>query len=176
MTIFRRSMTALLVCGALAATAATPARASETTKREKLEQMFQMMQIQKTMDQVSAQQVAQARALIANMVPRQNASPEQQKDMNAFVDKILAISHEAINWQKLEPQYLDLYSQAYTEEEIDGILAFYRSPTGQAMLSKQPDLLAKSQAIAQTQVIAMLPQIRAAAIEFAQQMSTKYPK
>ncbi len=128
------------------------------------------------MDQVSAQQAAQARSLIATMVPRQNASPEQQQDMNAFMDRILAIAHGAVSWQKLEPQYLDLYAQAYTEEEIDGILAFYRSPVGQAMLSKQPDLLTKSQAIAQAQVIAMLPQIRAAAIEFAQQMNAKYPK
>ncbi len=176
MTSLHRCTMPLILACTFAIAAIKPVQASEATKRAKVQQMFQLLQIEKTIDQVSAQQVGQAKSLIANLVGQQATSSEQQKDINAFLDRILAIAHEAVNWQKLEPQYLDLYTQAYSEEEIDGILAFYRSPVGQEMLAKQPELLAKSQAITQAQVIAVLPQIRAAAIQFAQQMNTKYTK
>lgn len=176
MTFIRRYTATLMLGYAVAAAAVQPCGATEASKHQKIEEMFQLMQIQKSIDQVSAQQVTQAKSLIATMSSKQATSPEQQKDMDAFLDKIAVITREAVNWQKLEPQFADLYAQTYTEEEIDGILVFYRSAVGQAMLAKQPELLAKSQALTQAQILTMLPQIRAAAMEFAQEMTTKYPR
>ena len=34
------------------------------------------------------------------------------------------------------PDLVKLYSDAYSENELDGILAFYRTPAGRAMLAK----------------------------------------
>ena len=45
---------------------------------------------------------------------------------------------------KIKPQLLavsvNTYAQTFSEEELAGILAFYRTPVGQAMAAKMPDL------------------------------------
>ncbi len=39
-------------------------------------------------------------------------------------------------WQKIKPDFVKAYSEVYTEEELSGIIAFYNSPVGQALLTK----------------------------------------
>lgn len=55
---------------------------------------------------------------------------------------------------------MNLYSNAYSEEEIDGILAFYHSPAGRAMLAKTTDLTERSIAISQRRMDAIAPKIQ----------------
>ena len=53
-----------------------------------------------------------------------------------FTQKIQAVISGALSWNKLEPEYTKIYEDAYTEQQIDDILAFYKSPTGQVMVEK----------------------------------------
>ena len=66
----------------------------------------------------------------------------------------------------LEPDFVKLYSDAYSEEEIDGILAFYRSPAGRTMLAKAADLTESSIAISQRRMAAVAPKIQEAIDQF----------
>lgn len=43
----------------------------------------------------------------------------------------------------------DIYLDVYSEEEINKILAFYNSPTGQKMLEKTPDITERSMQLGQ---------------------------
>ena len=54
-----------------------------------------------------------------------------------------------------------LYSDAYSEKEVDGILAFYRSPAGRAMLAKTPELTEGSIAISKQRMEELSPKIQA---------------
>jgi hypothetical protein len=63
-------------------------------------------------------------------------------------------------WNALEPDFVKLYSDAYSEEEIDGILAFYHSPAGKAMLAKTADLTERSIAISKLRMDAVAPKIQ----------------
>ncbi|OQA32666.1 MAG: hypothetical protein BWY57_01787 [Betaproteobacteria bacterium ADurb.Bin341] len=53
-------------------------------------------------------------------------------------EKLVRIFQEEASWEKLEPIYLKIYADLFTQEEVDGMLAFYKSPTGQAMIKKMP--------------------------------------
>ena len=173
---FRQTLLTATFAGTLAFAGMLPAHASDVTKHQKIEELFQLLQINRSIDQISAQQVVQAKQIMKTMIPAGSMTPDQQKDMDDFLAKILTITHEAVNWPKLEPQFVDLYAATYSEEEIDGILAFYRSPTGQVMIAKQPDLLAKSQTISQTQLLAIQPKLMQAVQQFAQEMVSKHGK
>ncbi len=162
-----------LVAASLAFAGAMPLHADAVSKRAKIEELFKLIQIERTIDQISVQQVAQAKSVMKTMAPNGSVTPDQQKDLDAFLDKVVGITREAVNWQKLEPQFVDLYMNTYSEEEVDGIVAFYRSPAGQVMVAKQPELLSKSQAISQAQLAAIQPKLREAVMEFAQQMAAK---
>ncbi len=43
--------------------------------------------------------------------------------------------------KKAMPEVAKIYADVYTEEEIDGILAFYNSPAVEAFVQKMPEVL-----------------------------------
>jgi hypothetical protein len=51
-----------------------------------------------------------------------------------------------------------LYDEVYSEEQITGILAFYKSPAGQAFLNKMPLLVSKSMEM--RQMADLIPEIQ----------------
>jgi hypothetical protein len=95
---------------------------------------------------------------------RQAAEEMQQKVMKLLADRL--------NWDKAKPAYIKLYSETFTESEIDGIVGFYKSPPGQAMLSKMPVLMQKSMAVSQQLMGDVMPDIE----RMAEEMKQKYQK
>jgi hypothetical protein len=53
-----------------------------------------------------------------------------------------------------------LYADTYTEQEMDGIIAFYKSPAGEAMLAKTPAIMAKANELVQQQMATVMPEIQ----------------
>ena len=45
---------------------------------------------------------------------------------------------ELLDWKKLEPIYVRIYQKTFTQQEIDGMIAFYKTSAGQAVISKMP--------------------------------------
>jgi len=91
---------------------------------------------------------------------------EMEKEVAAFQDKIMAIMFDAISWEKLEPDFARLYADAYTESQLDDMVAFYKSEAGQAMVANAPALMAKGSKVAQQRIQDVLPQIQNALTEF----------
>ncbi|HEX7361743.1 MAG TPA: DUF2059 domain-containing protein [Bryobacteraceae bacterium] len=75
-----------------------------------------------------------------------------QSAFHKFEDQMFALIEERLSWSKLEPQFAQLYSEAYTTQELSDMVAFYKSPTGQAVLRKTPALIAKCSALGQHQL------------------------
>ena len=57
--------------------------------------------------------------------------------------KNLDLTKSRMSWEKLRPAYVKAYSETFSEEEIDGILAFYESLAGRAMQAKMPVFIQK---------------------------------
>jgi hypothetical protein len=66
---------------------------------------------------------------------------------------------------KMKTMLVQVYADTYTEEEVDGILAFYKSPAGQAMLQKMPQLMQRSMAVSQQLMSDLMPEIQKMAKE-----------
>jgi hypothetical protein len=54
--------------------------------------------------------------------------------------------------QKMAPIFAETYARTFDEQQLADILAFYRSPTGQLLIEKQPELAREGQ-------LAMMPLI-----------------
>lgn len=111
--------------------------------------------------------VTQAQKLIEGMLPQmdgmmQNAmqqalkgqeiSPDAQKMMDKNRAESMATMKEELAWSKLEPLYVRIYQKSLSQEEVSGMLAFYKSPVGQAMINKMPAILQNTMAELQTMV------------------------
>jgi len=80
-------------------------------------------------------------------------------------DRVMAIVREEMSWEKFKPKIMQVYRDTFTQEEIDGLIAFYESPAGRAYIAKVPVVAAKTMELAQQQMQLLLPKIKAAAEE-----------
>lgn len=149
--------------------------ADDASKRAKIDEMFTLMRMQETMDRVVLQQQKQVKEMLPGMFPDVHLTADQQKMMDTFLAKVMALSRESLDWKKLEPQFIDLYASTYDESTVDALLAFYRSDAGKTMIAKQPELIDKSQVITKERLAEMQPKMRELFQEFMVELMKTAP-
>lgn len=50
---------------------------------------------------------------------------------------------ESLSWEALKPEIVKAYSEAFTDEEIKGLIKFYESPLGRKYLEKESEIQQK---------------------------------
>lgn len=65
-------------------------------------------------------------------------SPDQQHDIEAVFEQYSLEIRAAVSWDALMSIYVRVYQDTFTQEEIDGLIAFYRGPLGTAVIEKVP--------------------------------------
>ena len=128
--------------------------AQELNKEAKIERILELTNAKALMDQM----FNQAKTMSASMVSK-DVPPEQWAKVEELQAKMLDLVKARLSWDKMRPQYVSVYSETFSDEEITGILAFYESPAGRAMLAKMPTLLSKSMSVAQAQMGDIVPEI-----------------
>ena len=131
------------------------AGAQELTKQAKIERLLAVMNADSMIDQM----FEQIKAMTASQLPPGTA-PEQAAKAREIQGKIMDLVKGRISWDKMRPQYIKLYSETFSDEEISGMLAFYESPPGRAMLQKMPELVTKVMQVAQAQMTDLVPEIQ----------------
>ena len=130
--------------------------ADEASKKAKIDEIFQITKVDRMVTQITDQMQSMQLAQIAKMdKAAQPKAEEAQK-------KIMQIIAERMSWDRLKPRFSKLYEETFTEEELDGTLAFYKSPAGRALLEKMPALMQRSMAVAQEMMADVQPEIESA--------------
>jgi len=91
--------------------------------------------------------------------------PEELKRLQK--ELIKRISGE-LNWKKLKEDYIDVFMKTFTEEEIKGIIAFYKSSIGKRFVEKTPELMNQTMDITQGFIQEIMPRIQEMTREFIQ--------
>ena len=85
---------------------------------------------------------------------------EQQKLAAEMRAKIVELMHTVMDWDKLEPTYIKLYTETFSQSDIDGILKFYKTPAGGALLKKMPLLMQNIMQMVTAQMQELMPKLR----------------
>lgn len=136
---------ALLSSGVVASAQPQP------SKEAKIEQLLAL-----TNSTAMVEQILEPLKSMTAQVP--GATPQQQEQANAVSSKIMSLTVALLD--KLRPQMVKIYSETFSDSEIDGMLAFYRSPTGRAMLEKTPALTGRMMTLMQSQMMELMPEIQ----------------
>ena len=84
--------------------------------------------------------------------------------------KLKQISHDLIleefSWENVKDDFEKLYAETFTEEELKGLLSFYRSPAGKAYVKKAPELGEKTILISQNIAQRIMPKLLVAIQDF----------
>ncbi len=137
------------------------ARADEASKQAKVKELFALMHVDHSLDRMRSAMEQQVQLTAKNVSGAEQMTPEKKKIQQEFIDNTMKVVDANFSWPVLEPAYLKLYADTYTEPELDGILAFYKSPAGQALLSKTPELSAGSMQIVHSRMDDFEPKMQA---------------
>lgn len=128
-----------------APTAQVPATAADTKPSESsLKELLTVTNCQQLMDSSFAQIDGMMRGQSAQAMQGKTPNAAQQAILDGFLAKGAALMREEFAWSKLEPVFLRIYAEALTQEEIEGMIAFYKTPAGQAAIKKMPVVMQKT--------------------------------
>jgi hypothetical protein len=122
----------VLVTGVTLLWCAPPLRADEASKSAKAEELLQLTQ---------GDQMVRMMEMMKGMMAQadKDMPSEQRAKVGEMQGKMMELV--AVSLSKAKPALAKVYADTYTEEEIDGILAFYKSPAGKALLQKMPEVM-----------------------------------
>lgn len=66
-----------------------------------------------------------------------------------------------MSWKDLEPKLIDLYKQTLTQSDVDGIVTFYKSEAGKALIEKMPLIMQRSMTLMTDKVQSLTPRLQA---------------
>jgi hypothetical protein len=155
---------------------ATAVRADEASKRAKAEELFTLLHMDQMMDQLTSSVMKQVQTMTESMPGADHATPEQKKLVADFQQRVLDLVNKRLGWKALEPDFINLYASTYTEEELDGIIGFYKSPVGQKMLEKTPELMTKSTELTQQRMREVQPEFNQMIQDFMKSMAATVGK
>ena len=136
-----------------------------------IEQLLEASKAGKMMDSVWAQMDGFMKQTMKSATKGQSLSADEQAILDKQQEKIVAIMKEELSWSKLKPGFVKIYQDTFTQEEVDGLIAFYQSPAGKALVEKQPELMKNSMLMMQQKMGPLMQKIQAMAQETAKEMA-----
>ncbi len=130
--------------------------------QESVEALLAATKTEAVMDSMYSNMEQMMRQGMAQSTRDTPLSGEQQRTLDALPTKFVAIMREELNWQKMKPLYVQLHRDTFEQDEVDGLVAFYASPTGKAFVNKMPLLVQKSLALSQSLMQSFMPKMAAA--------------
>jgi hypothetical protein len=162
-----------------AAPTAAPAATTPAADRPTDDSVRQLLQIQKAqsmLEQVSKQMDATFTAMINKQLESQTLSDDDKQRIEAARERLKALTGKMLTWENMEPMYLKIYEDSFSQSEVDSMIAFYSSPAGQAVVAKLPLVAQNTMTAMLQQMKTVMPQAQQIAKDTATAINTQHEK
>jgi len=105
---------------------------------ESIRAMFTLAHTEETMNGMKPQLDAIITSSMKEVSQGKEITPERQAVMDRMRDKLVAAYNETFSFQQLQLLLMRVYQATYSQDEVDGLIAFYKTPAGQALINKSP--------------------------------------
>lgn len=128
---------------------ATQGFCDEASKRVKTEKLLSLLKVDQQMAITNERmKLAAKRQLSASNLPQ-----DLLQRMEKVFDKQFDLIAQATSWDVIKNDLIGAYSTAFTEEEMDGLIAFYDSALGHKLIEQLPELFTKGMEIGQKKLL-----------------------
>lgn len=126
---------------------AAPAAAQPEPSASEVAAVRELLEVSRTRENfIRAMELGMEQGGMGEMTPRIRAVLRQ------FMD-------EHFRYDEMEPDFIRMYTETFTEEEIRGLTAFYRTPVGQRAIETLPEISAASQRIVMQRLQSAMPEL-----------------
>lgn len=150
------------------------ARADEASHKARAEEIITVLRLDRTVTGVTDNAMRQTDAITAQHYGG-SVPPAASVSLAEFQKKLKDVLDPQIGWDVIKPEYIRLIETNFTEEQLEAILAFYKSPAGLALEQKMPGVQQQVGQILQTRVQQLQPQVRQMFLEFQKSLPPATP-
>lgn len=150
------------------------AHADDASHRAKAKELMALLKTERMVVQVAdsiRKQVTDA----GTHVVGPDASPERKAKLDDFEKQSSKDIDDQLSWKVMEDPFTDIYVKTFTEEELDSIIAFYKSPGGIALLQKMPTVNEELSRYGQSKVAVLQPELKQLFTDFQKTAATPPP-
>jgi hypothetical protein len=158
----------LLLACALTTQAAVPSDASvnDLMRAMKLETLLN--QALQEMDGGMAKGMEQG---LQKSIKGQELNAAQKAAVEKFRVKFDQTVKEELSFAKVKDIYVKAYKETFTQEEVDAITAFYKSPAGKAVTDKYPAAMQKANSLMQSRISPLTVKLQGMLEDFVNELA-----
>lgn len=132
----------LLLCAALAGNVLAQDTDSTPATKEDVARYFDAVHSRKTVDQMMDIMSKSIRQMMHDqyLKNKDKLPPDFEERTNKHVDEMF----KNMPWDEMMQAMLPVYQRHFTKGDIDSLVAFYSSPTGQKLLNELPGIMGES--------------------------------
>jgi hypothetical protein len=121
-------------------------KAAAPPSREDVLKLFDLLQITRTMDAVikatKQQSMDIAEQMIREKIP--DITPAQKKQFEEMIDDVMQTALGPAAMKEMLEATIPVYQKHLSKADLEAMIAFYSSPTGQKILQEQPAMVQES--------------------------------
>lgn len=157
-------MNKLLTVLALTLLCAAPAAAQDEPTPGEVAAVRELLEASRTRENfIAAMEMGMEQGGMGEMTPRIRGV------LREFMD-------EHFRYEDLEPEFVKMYADVFTEQEIRDLAAFYRTPLGMRVVETLPEITAASQRIAMERLQSAMPQLMQAIMQAMEEEEPATPE
>lgn len=84
----------------------------------------------------------------------------QNPSLIPYRDVILEWSESIMTWEIFGPKMIDIYAEAFSEDELKDLVAFYKTPTGRKAITLMPELMQKGAQLGANEAQQHIPRLQ----------------
>jgi hypothetical protein len=140
--------------------ALSPVFAADTPPSDtSIQELFKVMQTHKLLDGMMGQMDGLLRKSVQKRLAGRPVDAGEQKILDEQISEMNQLLQHALAWQTMEPTYAAIYKKSLSQKEVNDMVAFYKSPSGQAVVMKMPLLTQQALQMTQEKISVMMPDI-----------------
>jgi hypothetical protein len=140
-------MKKLILAAALLLCAAVPAAAQEEPSASEIAAVRELLEVSRTRENfIRAMELGMEQGGMMEL------TEELRQVVRGFMDEFFA-------YDELEPEFIRIYTEQFTEEEMRAMTAFYRTPVGMRMIERTPELTVALQAMTMERMQEHMPEL-----------------
>jgi len=161
----------IFVCALLAFACCASSTIAAPASDEKIKELLAVSHAQKIVDGMMTQIDSVMNNSIQQALQGKTPTPAQQQAIDKMRKNVVSLVRSEVSWQKMEPIYIRIYKESFTDDDVVGIINFYKTPAGEALLDKMPVLMQSMMGEIQKMMASMTPQMQKIMTDFSAEIS-----
>ena len=132
--------------------------------------------VQQMLNGTYAQMDKMMDSMVQQSLKGKQLNQAQKNAINNMKSKMSSLFRTEYTWEKFEPTLRKIYKNSFTQEEVNGMISFYKTPSGQALIKKMPAVMQNTMVYMQSSIQALTPRMEKIQQEFIAEINAAEPK